>query len=228
MNPADGGDTPYPWDEPVVYDTNHIRQWEIDNVLNGFEPRASPARERDETFDPDSSMPASDADTTPSNNRRRSRRMGQDDDGQPESSAAAERRRYRTHSSSTSSSTATRFKREVTAAIDYVSTHIDLTGNDDECLPTSERESHIQRIGVLTKQLAQMKAWLQEEPELAVASRMECEALLANADALIGKLRLAKTAGLLSLSENGHHLKPPVRIVAATGATSNGTTADDT
>lgn len=35
MNPADGGDTPYPWDEPVVYDTNHIRQWEIDNVLNG-------------------------------------------------------------------------------------------------------------------------------------------------------------------------------------------------
>lgn len=172
-------------------------------------------------------MPASDADTTPSDNRRRSRRVGQDDDGQPESSAAAERRRYRTHSSSRSSSTATRFKREVTAAIDYVSTHIDLTGNDDESLPTSERESHIQRIGVLTKQLAQMKAWLQDEPELAVANRMECEALLASADALVGKLRLAKSAGLQSLTENGQHLKPPTRTVPATGAKSNGTTADD-
>ncbi|KAL8963599.1 MAG: hypothetical protein Q9193_000166 [Seirophora villosa] len=228
LNQVDGEDTPYPWDEPVVYDTNHIRQWEIDNVLNGFEPRASPARERDETFDPDSSMPASDVDTTPFNHRRRSTRMGQNDDGQPESSAAAERRRYRTRSSNSCSSTATRFKREVTAAIDYVSTHIvDLTGNDNESLPTSERESHIHRIGILTRQLAQMKAWLQEEPELAAANRMECEALLASADALVRKLHSAKTAGLQSLSENGKHLKPPARIVAATPTKSNGTTADD-
>ncbi|KAL9012000.1 MAG: hypothetical protein Q9173_003199 [Seirophora scorigena] len=228
MNQSDGGDTPYPWDEPVVYNTDHIRQWEIDNVLNGFEPRASPARERDETFDPGSSMPASEFDTTPSDNRRRSSRMRQDDDAQPESSAAAERRRYRTHSSNRCSSTATRFKREVTAAIEYVSTYIDLTGNDDKSLPTSESESHIHRIGLLTKQLAQMKAWLQEEPELAAANRMECEALLVNADALARKLLLAKTAGLQSLSESGQHLKPPARIVAATGTESNGTAADDT
>ncbi|KAL9015747.1 MAG: hypothetical protein Q9185_006869 [Variospora sp. 1 TL-2023] len=232
VDPYDGGDTPYSWDEPLVFNISDVEQWKRDNILNGVSPHASPARERDATFAPASSTAASDVEATPVNKRRRSKKRAPADDGQPESSAAAERRAHGFPSLDRCSSTATRFEREMTAAIDSVSTHINVTGppgNRDTAQLINESESPIEHLRRLTRQLA---AWLREESELAAANRMVCEALLANADALVGKLLMTNPAGLQPLSEAGSgsswHHNPLARSFAATYATSNWTTADHT
>ncbi|KAL8982010.1 MAG: hypothetical protein Q9177_005403 [Variospora cf. flavescens] len=233
VNPYDGGDTPYSWDEPVVFNISDVEQWKRDNILDGVSAHASPARERDETFAPASSTAAaSDVEATPVNKRRRSKKRAPADDGQPESSAAAERRAHGFPSLDRCSSTATRFEREMTAAIDSVSTHINVTvpsGNRDTAQLINESESPIEHIRRLTRQLA---AWLREESELAAANRKVCEALLANANALVGKLLMTNPAGLQPLSEAGSgsswHHNPLARSFAVTNATSNGTTADHT
>lgn len=36
VNPYDGGDTPYSWDEPVVFNISDVEQWKRDNILDGM------------------------------------------------------------------------------------------------------------------------------------------------------------------------------------------------
>ncbi|KAL8656037.1 MAG: hypothetical protein Q9210_000525 [Variospora velana] len=232
MNPHNDMGTPYPWDAPVIYDDRYMEQCAQDNISSGLGPHTSPPGERDDTFAPTSSIPPSDADSTPKK-RRRSRRRGQDGDGQPESSAAAERRGYRSPSSDTCSSPASRYKRELTAAIEVASIPVGSSAasdDRDEVVPISQSEYQSAHIAELSRQLAQVTEWLLEEKQLAAASQSHFDSLIERANDTILKFMSAKPAELPVSSEPFRSIERGGDIAAAnngTGAVWEGNPAPD-
>ncbi|KAI4130735.1 MAG: hypothetical protein LQ338_001571 [Usnochroma carphineum] len=198
-------DPPYGWDEPVVYDARYLQQCAKDNILNGVGRDSSPARERDESFVPTNSATVTDVESTPPNRRRKSRKWTLEDDGQPESSAAAERRANSTHNREILFSPAARFKRELTAAVESASMHLD--GND-EIIPISERDFHIAQNGEMRRRIGWLRMLIQKEREMNAALRTDCESLVERAKGILDRVLAAKSAGLLTSPGPVHDARP--------------------
>ncbi|KAL8753139.1 MAG: hypothetical protein Q9184_005513 [Pyrenodesmia sp. 2 TL-2023] len=198
VNPHDGRDTLYGWDEPTVYDASYIEQRKREDRLNGIRPGESPAHEPDRPFTPVSTPSVSDADTTPSNRRHGARANSPQDDDQFESLAVSERCTITKHDRGRSLSPSARFKREVTEAVEDASTFLYRNAFSRDI----DVAAIVAQFRGLERQIAALKRLVEEKEDLDVSTRRDCERILTNIEDLIRRSVLAPCSGLLGAPES--------------------------
>ncbi|KAL8918585.1 MAG: hypothetical protein Q9208_007268 [Pyrenodesmia sp. 3 TL-2023] len=210
VNPRDGRDTPYGWDEPTVYDASYIEQRKREDHLNGIGPGDSPAHEPDRAFTPVSTPSVSDAATTPSNRRYGARAKSRQDDDQSEYPAVSERCATSKHHRRKLSSPSKRVKREVTEAIEDASAFLYRSAipRDVDVVAISESDFYITQIRGLERQIAALRRRVEVKEDLKAYTQRECQRAITNVEDLLKRSMQAPCPGLMgapkSVNGAGH------------------------
>ncbi|KAL9004671.1 MAG: hypothetical protein Q9188_002531 [Gyalolechia gomerana] len=190
VDPHDPTHTPYPWDDPLVFDANRFRDLSMTNAWHVYD--TSPPHEPDGAFSPTTSARVSDTEGSPLEKRRTVRKKKQAVRkparavAQPSDPVSNEERQHKP------SSPVARMKRELTAALDLTSIRLNspqTPGNSDDILPGNSTEFHGAEVRGLRKEVAHLTRLLNKQIMIAQTKQRDQDLWIQRARDILEKFR---------------------------------------
>ncbi|KAL9597435.1 MAG: hypothetical protein Q9219_005127 [cf. Caloplaca sp. 3 TL-2023] len=170
IDPHNPEHTPYPWDDPIMFDANVFGP--PSQTKNRKEKEATPAHEVDAPFSPGNTTSVSDLVISPLQQKRKRRYRSNRGGAVPQITGS----QHCANAAANRSFTCARVKRELTAALDLTSCQVysnQPIKKGDDILPGSLSEFHTAKAQTMQKQMDQLAGLLKEERLVADSTRRE-------------------------------------------------------